>query len=119
MGGFWEFRNPDAAVVLPTELNVAPLRSRMLELARPRLAFLAECDSAWWLTRVRFFDAERQRIWIFWAQGAAHGPSPNAVDGVSAAAGQASAGNVRADGGCHVGGGGSNAGRGSGAAEDS
>jgi uncharacterized damage-inducible protein DinB len=65
-GEFLGAPEPEAAAVLPTELNVAPLSNRILELARPRLTFLAERDQAWWLTTVRFFDAERQRIWIFW-----------------------------------------------------
>jgi hypothetical protein len=38
----------------------------MLELARPRLEFMAERDEQWWLTVVPFFDARRERIWIFW-----------------------------------------------------
>jgi uncharacterized damage-inducible protein DinB len=56
----------EAGVVLPADLNVAGLCRRMLELAQPRLTFLAERDQAWWLATVHFFDAERQRIWIFW-----------------------------------------------------
>jgi len=65
-GEFLGVPEPDAAAVLPPELKVAPLSGRMLELVRPRLTFLAERDQAWWLTTVRFFDADRQRIWIFW-----------------------------------------------------
>jgi hypothetical protein len=38
----------------------------MLELARPRLTFLATQNESWWLKRVPFFDVERERIWIFW-----------------------------------------------------
>jgi hypothetical protein len=37
-----------------------------VELARPRLAFLARQEESWWLARARFFDVDRQRIWIFW-----------------------------------------------------
>jgi uncharacterized damage-inducible protein DinB len=65
-GEFLGVPEPDAGEVLPAELNVAGLGRRMLEFAQPRLTFLAERDQAWWLTTVRFFDAERQRIWIFW-----------------------------------------------------
>ena len=59
---------PELAVdaILPTELSVARLKERMLELALPRLPFLAERDAAWWITVVPFFDAQRQRVWIFW-----------------------------------------------------
>lgn len=39
---------------------------RMLALARPRLASLAEADEAFWLADVPFFDVRRQRIWVVW-----------------------------------------------------
>jgi hypothetical protein len=51
----------EAMAVLPRSWAGASL-----QLALPRLVFLAERDSTWWLTTVRFFNAERQRIWIFW-----------------------------------------------------
>ena len=38
----------------------------MMELALPRLEFMADRDEAWWLTVVPFFDTRRERIWIFW-----------------------------------------------------
>jgi uncharacterized damage-inducible protein DinB len=57
---------PEGTAVLPSTLLLNPLRERMLQLAFPRLAFLANRDSDWWLTTVRFFDTERQRIWVFW-----------------------------------------------------
>jgi len=38
----------------------------MVELSRARLKFLAQQDERWWLEIVRFFDVERERIWIFW-----------------------------------------------------
>jgi hypothetical protein len=38
----------------------------MADLAAPRLEFLAARNSSWWLESVRFFDVERERIWIFW-----------------------------------------------------
>lgn len=44
------------------EANVA----RLKELARPRMGFLAAKDDEWWRETVRFFDADRQRIWVFW-----------------------------------------------------
>ena len=55
-----------ANAILRTELSVARLKERMLRLALPRLPFLAERDAAWWITVVPFFDAQRQRVWIFW-----------------------------------------------------
>jgi uncharacterized damage-inducible protein DinB len=39
---------------------------RVLELARARLAPLANTDESFWLTSVPFFDVRRQRIWVFW-----------------------------------------------------
>jgi hypothetical protein len=56
----------EASAILPTELWVARLRDRMLQLAFSRLVFLAERDRGWWLATVRFFDADREKIWIFW-----------------------------------------------------
>lgn len=47
-------------------LSAAQYRERLVELARPRLVFLAGQNEAWWLWTVRFFDVDRQRIWIFW-----------------------------------------------------
>jgi uncharacterized damage-inducible protein DinB len=47
-------------------LNATAYGERLVEMARPRLAFLARQDEAWWLTPARFFDVDRQRIWIFW-----------------------------------------------------
>jgi uncharacterized damage-inducible protein DinB len=52
--------------VLPMTLTVEDFSRRMLELATPRLGFMAERDEAWWRTVVPFFDARRERIWIFW-----------------------------------------------------
>jgi len=40
--------------------------SRLVTLARPRLAALADADQAFWLAEVPFFDVRRQRIWVFW-----------------------------------------------------
>jgi len=63
---FLEFPEVAVNAILPAELSVARLKERMLQLARPRLPFLAERDAAWWITVVPFFDAQRQRVWIFW-----------------------------------------------------
>jgi len=52
--------------VLPRRLAVADFSQRLLELALPRLGFMAERDEAWWLTVVPFFDTRRERMWIFW-----------------------------------------------------
>ena len=55
-----------AEQVLPRQLSVEAFRQRMLELAGPRLAFMADRDQEWWQTVVPFFDTRRERIWIFW-----------------------------------------------------
>jgi uncharacterized damage-inducible protein DinB len=55
-----------AEQVLPQRLSVENFKQRMLELALPRLGFMAERDEDWWRTVVPFFDTRRERIWIFW-----------------------------------------------------
>jgi uncharacterized damage-inducible protein DinB len=55
-----------AEQVLPQRLSVEGFNKRMLELALPRLQFMAERDEEWWRTVVPFFDTRRERIWIFW-----------------------------------------------------
>lgn len=57
---------PAAAEVPPAEPSPEAFRRRLVELARPRLAWLAERAPEWWLERTRFFDVERERIWVFW-----------------------------------------------------
>jgi hypothetical protein len=39
---------------------------RLVKLAQPRLEFLARQERDWWLQRVKFFDVERERVWVFW-----------------------------------------------------
>jgi len=55
-----------AEQVLPQRLSVENFSQRMLELALPRLGFMAERDEDWWRTVVPFFDTRRERIWLFW-----------------------------------------------------
>ncbi len=66
---FGEFMSvPEAApnAVLPIRESPQDYCVRMRELAAARLGFLAAQTEAWWLEEVPFFDAVRQRIWIFW-----------------------------------------------------
>jgi len=66
---FAEFLSaPEVAAeqVLPQRLSVEDFKQRMLDLALPRLGFMAERDEDWWRTVVPFFDTRRERIWIFW-----------------------------------------------------
>lgn len=57
---------PVAPAVLPESNTVEAFIERFVELARPRLGFIARQTEADWLRRVPFFDVERERIWIFW-----------------------------------------------------
>jgi uncharacterized damage-inducible protein DinB len=65
-GEFLGAPEPAPAAVLPPEPTIAASTARLVELARPRLAFLAARDERWLLERVPFFDVERERVWIFW-----------------------------------------------------
>lgn len=46
--------------------GVAAYVDRLVALARPRLAQLADGDEAFWRAEVPFFDVRRERIWVFW-----------------------------------------------------
>jgi len=65
-GEFLGAPEPPASEVLPAEITVEACTQRFIDLARPRLAYLADQTLDWWLTRTTFFDVERERIWIFW-----------------------------------------------------
>ena len=65
-GEFLGTPEPPPGEVLPRTLSPEDCAARLVGLAGPRLRFLAEQEPAWWQQRVRFFDVERERIWIFW-----------------------------------------------------
>ncbi len=65
-GEFLGAPEPPPNEVLPAEPTVDARVARLVELALPRLDFLAEQREPWWLEVVPFFDVERERIWIFW-----------------------------------------------------
>ena len=65
-GEFIGAPEPPASEVLPTSFTVHAASHRLVDLARPRLGFLAGQSRAWWTTRVPFFDVERERVWVFW-----------------------------------------------------
>lgn len=52
---------PPGEVLTATEYG-----RRLVEMARPRLDFLARQNESWWLASARFFDVERPHIWILW-----------------------------------------------------
>jgi uncharacterized damage-inducible protein DinB len=57
---------PPGPAILPAEQTVKAFADRLVELARPRLAWLAALNAAEWLEQRNFFDVRRERIWIFW-----------------------------------------------------
>jgi uncharacterized damage-inducible protein DinB len=65
-GEFLGCPEPPPDAVLPAPLTVDASIQRLGQWARRRLPFLAAQEEAWWLERVRFFDVERERAWIFW-----------------------------------------------------
>lgn len=65
-GEFLGMPEPSASEALPQQISISACAGRLVELARPRLGFLAMQTEHWWLERVAFFDVERERIWIFW-----------------------------------------------------
>ncbi|MGH9468808.1 MAG: DinB family protein [Terriglobia bacterium] len=65
-GEFLGLPEPPPETILPAESSPDSYSARMRTLALPRLAFLADRDTQWWLACVRFFDVDRQRIWVFW-----------------------------------------------------
>ena len=65
-GEFLGTPEPDPTLIIPTDKGPHSYAIRLVELARPRLAFLAVQPTAWWYENVPFFDVERERIWVFW-----------------------------------------------------
>src|SRR4051794_18708815 len=62
-GEFLGSAEPPATEVLPVGTTPDDFARRILELARPRIAYLAGQDEAWWTGKVPFFDVERDRLW--------------------------------------------------------
>lgn len=65
-GEFLGTHEPEPTEVLPQVSSPEEYAGQLRSLAEPRLAFFAVQTETWWLTRTRFFDVERERIWIFW-----------------------------------------------------
>lgn len=63
---FLESPEPVASEALPPEKSVDAFTGRLVELASARLGWLAGLTEQQWLQTTRFFDVERERIWIFW-----------------------------------------------------
>ena len=65
-GEFLGLPEPPASEVLPGDSTPEAFAHRLIELAIPRLSFIADRDEMWWLEQKPFFDVVRERIWIFW-----------------------------------------------------
>lgn len=65
-GEFLGSSEPDSARLFPPKETPDAFAARLVELARPRLSYLAGQSDAWWMEPRPFFDVERQRIWILW-----------------------------------------------------
>jgi uncharacterized damage-inducible protein DinB len=65
-GEFLGAPEPVPNAVLAEPLTAQAAADRLVELALPRLPFLARQESAWWLEVRPFFDVQRSRAWIFW-----------------------------------------------------
>ena len=65
-GEFLGTQEVPPAQVLPGAMEPNAYAVRLVELARPRLTYLAGQSSAWWYETVPFFDVRRERIWVFW-----------------------------------------------------
>jgi len=65
-GQFLGSPEPAPAELLPKNGGVEAYIARLVELAGPRLPFLASQLQDWWLAVVPFFDVHRDRAWIFW-----------------------------------------------------
>jgi len=65
-GEFIGLPEPPASEAIPKKLTPEAYAERLVELARPRLDFIADKNEAWWLEQRPFFDVVRERIWIFW-----------------------------------------------------
>jgi uncharacterized damage-inducible protein DinB len=57
---------PAATETLPGEQTIDGFTRRLVQLAIARLGWLSRLSEAEWLQAARFFDVERQRIWVFW-----------------------------------------------------
>jgi uncharacterized damage-inducible protein DinB len=65
-GEFLGTPEPAPDQVLPAEQTRDAFAARLVQLARPRLAYLAGRPMEWWMEEVPFFDVVRERAWIFW-----------------------------------------------------
>lgn len=65
-GEFLGLAEPAPEDVVPSPFGVEGAVARLAELATARLGPLAAAPDAWWLERVRFFDVERERVWVLW-----------------------------------------------------
>lgn len=65
-GEFLGSPEPVPGEVLPPQPSIEAFTARLIELASARLAWLSGLQEAEWLRTGKFFDVERERIWVFW-----------------------------------------------------
>lgn len=65
-GEFLESVEPAPVDLLPIDKKTASYTARLHELCSLRMPYLASRPREWWLQPAKFFDVERERIWIFW-----------------------------------------------------
>jgi hypothetical protein len=96
-GEFLGTPEPDPSSVPPAEQAPEAYAARLEELARPRLAYLAGQDDAWWIETRPFIRCGAATDRDFLETGTAFGSPPDAVDRLSAAARQACGFDLRTD----------------------
>jgi uncharacterized damage-inducible protein DinB len=55
-----------AAEILPVQQTIDAFAVRLVELASLRLEWLSGRTEREWLEPTKFFDVQRERVWIFW-----------------------------------------------------
>jgi len=65
-GEFLGLPEPPASEILPEQQTPEAYAECLVQLALPRLSFIADKNETWWLDQRPFFDVVRERIWIFW-----------------------------------------------------
>jgi uncharacterized damage-inducible protein DinB len=65
-GEFLGSPEPAAAEVLPAGRTIEEYAARLVQLASARLAWMSAMRVEQWLQPTKFFDVERERIWVFW-----------------------------------------------------
>src|SRR5258708_2402825 len=65
-GEFLGSPEPPAAEVLPAGRTIEEYAARLVQLAAARLAWMSALSGEEWLRPTKFFDVDRERIWVLW-----------------------------------------------------